>query len=1021
MALDFQNPSIAFGQGLDTKTDSKQVVQGKLLTLRDGIFTKQKRLSKRNGYDVLPLDLFTGSTFSSPVMTTSLDSVLVAASSAGSLYSFSDNANKWRNSGKYDSIKTTILNVAGPIATTTGYNLPSCLNTQSVVTGNYAVVAFEQMTTRSAPPTITGYVYVVDLLTNTIIGSVSNTSGYAQQRLAAFSDGTVALLSVERSTSDLYIQKVNINTGSAAVTLTNATALETVMQAYGAATANYFSYDVCQNGTNLTVVSSLSSAGNPISLKTVDTSFSTVASATMAAAGFAMPLNIRGDTSNIWLFWAVGAAAATMPGAAEDVYYAVRAKSNLASVKAATAVTTGLDFVRQIAIEPISSTSMKAWIGTTTVTAGISQIDMTTSVTAAWLVDYVSGSPSNTSNIYHVVPFANVFTKGSKNYLPVVYPSSEQFSGMLIDTSDSHVAGKFLFNSAESANGSEATSVPTVGGYSWRFAGYLSSCSAYGSDKIIFGSGKVVETRINDQNGLNLYQMLSCLVTFEWDSDDAYQAIESNGVVILNGSQVSQFDGVAVSELNFNYYPEINLTQGTAGTLPDGTYLIQCAYKWLDAKGNLHLSAPSNAISVTLSGGGNGSFVVTAKKYDTTTRLNTEIILYISLDGGTIPYFFTSTSGQGNLETFTVTSGAAFNVLETEPLYTQGGAVLANSAPPPSMVMWLSNNRLFMLDSENPKTDIWYTKTFSKLTGISPSAELVDVIDSRLGNVVDGIAMDEKQIFIKQQGIMYQIGDGANDAGQGISFSLPQIIPSDVGGYSSRGTILYPEGVIFKASNNKGLYRVSRGLQVEYFGFPVEEFNAQDITDAQIVGDRSQIRFLTSSGYSLVYDYIFNQWSTFSNHTGYSATIWNGVYTYVRTDGSIYAENSTTFLDNATAFSLYAKTAWFKAASTQNFQRVKSIETLGNFTGSSSHGLQISVAYDFSSTTSDLDPIYFAGSDGPYQYQASLTQQKCDAFQLIFNELTSGASGEFIDLTDLGIEIGLKKGLNKLPASQSVG
>jgi hypothetical protein len=53
MALQKQNIPIAFAQGVDTKTDDKQVVAGKLLNLQNGLFTNTGKINKRNGLDLL--------------------------------------------------------------------------------------------------------------------------------------------------------------------------------------------------------------------------------------------------------------------------------------------------------------------------------------------------------------------------------------------------------------------------------------------------------------------------------------------------------------------------------------------------------------------------------------------------------------------------------------------------------------------------------------------------------------------------------------------------------------------------------------------------------------------------------------------------------------------------------------------------------------------------------------------------------------------------------------------------------
>ena len=50
MALQKTNVSLSFKQGLDTKTDPKQVVFGKLLNLQNGKFISPTQIKKRNGY-----------------------------------------------------------------------------------------------------------------------------------------------------------------------------------------------------------------------------------------------------------------------------------------------------------------------------------------------------------------------------------------------------------------------------------------------------------------------------------------------------------------------------------------------------------------------------------------------------------------------------------------------------------------------------------------------------------------------------------------------------------------------------------------------------------------------------------------------------------------------------------------------------------------------------------------------------------------------------------------------------------
>lgn len=61
MALERQVVSIALTQGLDTKSDPKQIVPGKLVTLENAYFKRTGSLLKRPGYAPLPTSIFGGS------------------------------------------------------------------------------------------------------------------------------------------------------------------------------------------------------------------------------------------------------------------------------------------------------------------------------------------------------------------------------------------------------------------------------------------------------------------------------------------------------------------------------------------------------------------------------------------------------------------------------------------------------------------------------------------------------------------------------------------------------------------------------------------------------------------------------------------------------------------------------------------------------------------------------------------------------------------------------------------------
>ena len=88
----------------------------------------------------------------------------------------------------------------------------------------------------------------------------------------------------------------------------------------------------------------------------------------------------------------------------------------------------------------------------------------------------------------------------------------------------------------------------------------------------------------------------------------------------------------------------------------------------------------------------------------------------------------------------------------------------------------------------------------------------------------------------------------------------------------------------------------------------------------------------------------------------------------------------------------------------------------------SPHSLTVSVAHEFNATPDQATVIPVTSDPGVYQYKIYLTRQKTDSVQFIIQESQTGPSyGEGLDISAIGLEVGVKKGLNKLPAGKLYG
>lgn len=1017
MTLQTQTVSVEFGKGIDTKTDKKVTAKPVLLT--DSVFTEANQIAKRNGYDAMTMNIVGGGTISKPTMTKSYRNELVCAATGSNgqrLFSYSESLNAWSDRGKYVSIGVEKQFVAGldyPLnAELSGTLVSSC-----AVAGNIALYAYYDAIGASV------LISVVDLSTGTqLANNLLVEQGSANPMAILLGSGTLAVIYEQATTEYTVMQTVSVTSGGGVVL---GSAVTLISSPTGA------KYDAFTTATGMVMCYVNSTA---IDVQTVNTSGSIVSTASISAAGSGInPLSINSDLfGNIWVYWATGS----------NIQYAVFDSTLTPLLAQTTAVSGFSDTIGTITAAAGGLSQQTLYFSTWHNSVGYTPASNVLTVISQQTVSMSGPIGSSSTFLKNVDIYSRPISINNASYMAVMFPSQLSATGLIVDLSDGVAVAKFLPDEAEG--------LLLVSGTNRRASNLLNSLIAVSSTKMLLCSGIITSlnlvantTQTGPSEGANSAIVSTVSITFDFNNINAYQGSIQQDTLALNGGIVSQYDSAHVSELGFTIDPDgvAVITATTGGSFPVGSWIYYVTYEWLDALGNLHQSAPSSAFYVVFGSGVSAGTVTLAVQLTTMTqKKNVSIVLWRTTNAGQIAYRLASTPNTVSSTTQTVvtftdnyTSGSqddAF-IAKGTSLYTEGGSVLENIAPPSAMVMWTNNNRLWLIDSGNPETNIEPSKTASQGSGIEFSTgQLTIVVDSKGGPINGASPMDEKTVILKQNGAGYFIGDAANDAGGGENLSNFQFIPSDTGCSNSKSVILFPNGILFRASNNKGIYIVSRGLQIAYFGTPVEAYNSQDILSAFIIPNRNQIRFLTSSGSSLVYDYVMNQWGVFTNHAGLSADQFNGLYVYARSannaqdNNAIFIESETSFLDNATAISPGVILQWIKASSVQNFERCREIAILGDYVNGSSagHGLQISFAYDFGTTFTAVPAYYFGApsTSGAFQVRAFLPRQKCNAFQIKIQEIATGVSGEFIDLTDLGLEIGAKQGLNKLPAYQSV-
>lgn len=485
-----------------------------------------------------------------------------------------------------------------------------------------------------------------------------------------------------------------------------------------------------------------------------------------------------------------------------------------------------------------------------------------------------------------------------------------------------------------------------------------------------------LESSANDKFGeVGLRQL-----RLDFASTDTHHTAQLGLGLYMGGACAQHYDGRVWTEQSFHVGPEVivAVSAGGGSMTSSGTFLYRAWYEWTDAQGEVHRGPESFGTSVTL-GGADTQVTLTLPTLRVTKKTGVRICVARSLNGDTTQLFRVSSLDP-------TTSGAAANryipndaTVDTvtfvdrfsdttaraqEPHYTNGG-VLSNDPTQLGAVVAGGKNRLFFTDAADGNK-VRYSQELAEGFGLEMAPQLFLPMHPFGGDVTGLAIMDDVVYVFKASAIFAFNGDGPLPTGDTANsgFSAPQLISSDVGCEAPRSIVLTPAGLMFQSA--KGIYMLGRDRQVNYVGAPAESYNSQDVRRAMVMPNRNQVLFLTSSGKSLLYDFQFGQWSTFTNHEGLDAAVVSDTYHYLRSDSRVFSETIGSYSDAGVRITLRFETAWLHLWDhLQGLQRFWKLLLLG--TWSSPHQLGVQYRTDYETNWTDtqwLDATGEASSSG---------------------------------------------------------
>lgn len=998
MPLQKQLINYNFEQGLDEKTDPK--LTQNLTTLENAIFQKRFTLQKRYGYEETGKEIIGGGLITTGAALGQFNNELLMFSDQ-KVFSYAAANDRWVNKGSAVSVSIETREVIR--------NNYSQENPDNSIVSGVQVVAWEDGR-GGVRATVFDNISELALLSDYELSpgaSHVKTIGCGGYNFVYYMDGSI--LKVRR------LDPANPTTFSSEATL----------RTDGYSTYSDIAYDATVIGSNMLVtyrnntgtitlmyVTQNMVVGNPL-------------------VGLPNAITFAGDAENLSIevydeALIVVAHQSVTDGVVIDSFYLdftpYAGPSQIDNSTTATNPCTNLTQVR--VVDPLYPQNIYVYYSSESIMGSdisirFQQYDYVNNMTVFTLQTFLLG----------VALYAKPYIHDNRIFIPVAYDSPEQ-STYFVVRDDGFITAKIASN-----NGG---GIPTNN--------LLAEVSSNGPN--VYEMPILVKGKLQSEQGVLYTNTGVADVIIDHNDQDIFSAEQLGQNTLIAGGYLKMYDGDTVVEQGFHLYPEgITATASPdPGNMSDGTYLYRVMWEWVDAKGQIHRSAPSTPVSITLSGGGSSQSVdidvptlkLTQKQFP---RVAPVIVVYRTENGGQVYYRVTSplspTFNDIYQDTITINDSLAdTDIIANEILYTTGG-VLENIAPPACTILQVFKNRLFLAGLENPN-QIWYSNEQIQGEGLNFNDLLQITVDTTGGRITALSVLDDKLVIFKELAIFVLAGDGPNLTGGQNDYTKPQLVNSDVGCIDSNSAVITPEGVMFKST--KGIYLINRSLQTSYIGSPVESYNADQVVRSVLVQNRNEVRFLLATDVVLVYNYYFKQWSVFANYNnGVDATIYGGEFTYLTTEGDVRQETTGTFFDNGSNIQMKIVTPWFSFAGLQGYQRIYRVFLIGKF--KSQHILRVRIGYDFKSSwqetilinTNDLFGTTTFGSESPYgtesggtwanelevyQFQFDVTTQKCQSIRFEISDTSSTGDGQGFELTGLAFEVGVKQGGNKIPVSQ---
>lgn len=972
---------IPLAAGLETRDDAKLVPPTRLLDLQNAVFPKGNATQKRNGYTALNQLTLAASpvTISAAKKLTTRGNELVLLDGSR-CYGYSEQYDRWLDRGELLLLDTAVTRGADTVTT---QPVADC-----GTANNITVTAWERPSSVAAQYEVLFTVH--DQLTGVTLHPVTLLGSDFRSPRVLVMGSIVLILFHDRTANDLKVKRIDTSSaanlatslGSAVIALGYADIHDTnTPHAYSMGTYAVFATRTTGGGTPIRVGVLLPSGAVATN---ADGYGNAAVGPTQTAPGQSIAVHV--NASNVGLMaWGDGADVKTC---------------------SLTNIVTGAGAITFGAAHALGVT------GTTIIQSVTCLADTTTDNGHVWYTGnnaaseertgyaYTTGGVlSNQATRYWVSLASHAAYIGTKACVNVFDTSGKAFAlcdGAFLPFATVHPGVAY----DPLGNGSDWFSIPSFTNLSW---------------------AAVYQTRLGNANLVYLEPSVSRV---SYSTSGEVSAVDASNILLVGSGLLWRYDGTSPTEVGFLSAPVKTsaVASNSTGTLTSSSVYTYAAYwEWSDSLGNRELSTAAGAFTVSL-GATDDTVVLKFRSLPITHKLSTRaptLLVYRSAANGTTRYLVSSRDPANARYVANSPSVVELTWTDTSP----DSAVTGNEIDPLSPADQLPLDNVMphgMRALHQNQERVWgvsrlYTRRvyYSKLPQAETSVEWNDGLYIEFPEDITGIAdVLGRPVFFSADHVFAVDGEGPDNLGAG-QYSRVEQLPADVGLYQASTLQETPLGWLFLS--RKGFRLLTHGLQVApAFGNEPNSYIGQTFTGAELIASANSVRFLTSSGSTLHYDYERNFWSRFTNHTGVSSCVWKGTYCYATSAGLVRKEASGTYTEGGSNIAQRWETSWIRLAGIQGFFRALRFALLGNHR--STHTYTVEIAYDDVDTyveTVTVTPTagQIAGTQA-YQNRHRLGRQKCNSVKFRITEVPGTGAG--LELNALALEIRIKDGINRL-------